>query len=54
MFLLFLFCLFIYLFSKESKKEKAWSWVGEEMGKIMEELWGRKNYDQNVSYKFFN
>jgi hypothetical protein len=29
-------CLFF--FPKESKKEKAWSWVGEEVRSICEEL----------------
>lgn len=47
--------LFFFLIPFVSKeKERMWSWVGEQVGGILEDLGG--NCDQNILYKkiFFN
>lgn len=46
---LFTVCLHACLFTKEGKKERTWTWVDKEEGRIWEELW-KRNLDQNILY----
>lgn len=43
-----IFCMLAFFFLKR-EKERAWSWVGREVGRIWAEL-GRGNQDQNTLY----